>query len=82
MFPVEAHIVSGVCDDRYTVAASVFGNPCELVVARLSVDPGTYYLVVAPGTEPIGITNGIGCLFDDELLGGGAFGSRAWGTAR
>ncbi len=75
-FPVEAHIVSGSCDNRYTALASAFGSPCELVKARLAVGPGTYYLVVAPGTEPVAIRAGIGCLVDDELVGGGAFGSR------
>ena len=81
-FPCEIFIVTGACDDRYTVAASAFGGPCELTQVTLAVEPGSYYLYVAPGTETAPMNNGIGCMLKGEPLGGeAAFGNRYFATA-
>ena len=80
-FPAEIFIVSGTCDDTYTIVASAFTNPCGLGAARLSVEPGTYYLYVAPGFESIAMDQGIGCRNEGELLRGGPFGHRYYATA-
>ena len=81
-FPCEIFIVTGTCDDRFTVAASAFGNPCELTEVTLRVEPGSYYLYVAPGTGAAAMNNGIGCMQDGKPAGGEpAFGDRYFATA-
>jgi hypothetical protein len=79
-FPAEIYIVNGTCDDKYSVVASAFTNPCGLGTARLAVEPGTYYLYVAPGFETIAMDQGIGCRNEGELLRGGPFGHRYFAT--
>ncbi|MHC4217316.1 MAG: FG-GAP repeat domain-containing protein [Planctomycetota bacterium] len=80
-FPSELFIVSGRCDERFTTAASAFGGNCQAATAGLVVDPGTYYLYVAPGTTRAAISNGIGCLEEGEPVNGGAYGGRYLATA-
>jgi len=81
-FPCEIFIVTGTCDDRFTVSASAFGSPCGLTEVSLRVEPGSYYLYVAPGTVTAPMNNGIGCLQDGEPIGGEpAFGNRYFATA-
>jgi hypothetical protein len=80
-FPAEILIVSGSCADTYTVAAAAYGAACEPASVSLALDPGTYYLFVAPGTEAGAIARGIGCLDDKgELIEGGAFTNRYTAT--
>ncbi len=74
------HIVTGTCDDTFTVAASAYGLGGDSVSARLTVEPGTYYLFVAPGTERAALFGGIPCVVDDEPLGEVVFGSRYLAT--
>jgi hypothetical protein len=80
-FPSELFIVAGACDERYTVAASAFGGGCQGATARLVVEPGTYYLYVAPGTVNARVNNGVGCIQEGEPVNGGAFGGRYLATA-
>jgi len=80
-FPSEVFIIKGSCDETFTVAASVFGGGCLDATARLVVDPGTYYLFVAPGTVKAPVNNGVGCISDEEPVNGGAFGGRYLATA-
>ncbi|MHC4208085.1 MAG: FG-GAP-like repeat-containing protein [Planctomycetota bacterium] len=80
-FPSELFIVAGSCDDRYAVIASAFGGGCQGATARLVVEPGTYYLYVAPGTDRAPINNGIGCIQEGEPVNGGAYEGRYLATA-
>jgi hypothetical protein len=80
-FPSELFIVTGSCDERYAVAASAFGGGCQAATARLVVEPGTYYLYVAPGTADAPINNGVGCLQEGEPVNGGAYEGRYLATA-
>jgi hypothetical protein len=75
-FPSEIFIVSGACDDRFTVVASAFGGGCQLASARVAAEAGTYYLYVAPGIETGPINRGIGCMQDGEPTEDGVFGGR------
>ena len=75
-FPAEIFIVDGTCDDEYTIVASAFSDPCGLGTARVAVEPGTYYLYVAPGLEAVGMDRGIGCNSEGELINGGPYGPR------
>ncbi len=79
-FPAEIFIVNGTCDDEYAIVASAFSAPCELGTVRLEVEPGTYYLYVAPGFESAGMDQGVGCLSEGELIGGGPYGRRYFAT--
>jgi hypothetical protein len=79
-FPAEIFIVNGTCDTEYAIVASAFTAPCGLGTARLEVEPGTYYLYVAPGFEALGMDQGIGCLSEGELLRSGPFGHRYLAT--
>ena len=80
-FPAEIFIVNGTCDDEYAIVASAFTDPCGLGTARLAVEPGTYYLYVAPGFETAGMDQGIGCLNEGELLRGGPYGHHYFARA-
>ena len=80
-FPAEIFIVNGTCDDEYAVVASAFSPPCGLGTVRLAVEPGTYYLYVAPGFEAAGMDKGIGCLSEGEPIVGGPYGHRYFATA-
>jgi hypothetical protein len=81
-FPSELFIVAGNCDETYTVAASVFGGGCQDTTVQLVVDPGTYYLYVAPGTARGPVSNGVGCISaEGEPVNGGAYGGRYLATA-
>ncbi len=80
-FPAELFIVSGACDDEYVIVASAFSAPCALGTVRLAVEPGTYYLYVAPGLETAGMDQGIGCTNKGEVLGEGPYGHRYFATA-
>ncbi len=79
-FPCEIMIVTGTCDDTYTVAASAFGGGCQSASAHLGAPPGTYYLFVAPGTDVASVSRGIGCVSEGKLIEGGAFGGRYFAT--
>ncbi|MCZ6445696.1 MAG: FG-GAP-like repeat-containing protein [Planctomycetota bacterium] len=80
-FPSQLSIVTGRCDTSYTVAAAAYGGACRAASASLAVQPGTYYLFVAPGTDVAPIHHGIGCLDDrGELIEAGAFTSRYTAT--
>ena len=76
-FPAQIFIGDGTCDTIYTIAASAFGGNCQPASATAEVEPGTYYLFVAPGTDVLAIDHGIGC-FDDkgEFVEGGGFPNR------
>ena len=76
-FPAQIFIVDGTCDTIYTIAASAFGGNCQPASATAEVEPGTYYLFVAPGTDVLAIDHGIGC-FDakGDFIEGGAFPNR------
>jgi len=76
-FPTELFIVAGSCDTTYTTIAAASGDGCAGSTAVHQVlDPGTYYLYVAPGTETAPVNGGVGCIFDGEEQFGGAFGRR------
>ncbi len=79
-FPAEIFIVNGTCDTEYAIVASAFTAPCGLGTARLAVEPGTYYLYVAPGFEAVGMDQGIGCLSEGKLVRGGPYGHRYFAT--
>ncbi len=80
-FPSQLSIVTGRCDTSYTVAAAAYGGACRAASASLAVQPGTYYLFVAPGTDVAPIHHGIGCLDErGELIEAGAFTSRYTAT--
>jgi hypothetical protein len=81
-FPSELFVVTGTCDGTYTLAASAFGGNCQPEAIQVELDPGTYYLYVAPGTTRAPVNNGIGC-FDSEgeFVNGGAYEGRYHATA-
>ncbi len=76
-FPSEILIIAGDCLETYSVAAAAHGGGCRPASVAAMVEPGTYYLFVAPGTEAAPINHGIGC-FDakGEFVEGGAFTNR------
>ncbi|MHC4825211.1 MAG: FG-GAP-like repeat-containing protein [Planctomycetota bacterium] len=80
-FPSELFIIDGTCDERFTVAASAFGGGCQEAAVGLVVDPGTYYLFVAPGTVRAPVHNGVGCIQEGEPVNGGAYEGRYLATA-
>ena len=60
-FPSEISIMLGDCENGFTLGALAYGGWCEFETATLSVEPGTHYLVVAPGTQFAPIYAGISC---------------------
>lgn len=76
-FPSKILIIAGNCLDTYSVVAAAHGGGCQPASVATMVQPGTYYLFVAPGTEAAPISHGIGC-FDakGKFVEGGAFTSR------
>ena len=62
-------------------SGKVARTPGTTSTARLVVEPGTYYLYVAPGTDRAPINNGIGCIQEGEPVNGGAYEGRYLATA-
>jgi hypothetical protein len=75
-FPVEVHVVTGSCADRWTVEATAWGGPCASATAHLTAGPGTVYLFVAPGTEADALPRGIPCLIDGKPASDPVYGGR------
>jgi hypothetical protein len=81
-FPSELFVITGSCTETYTVAASAFGGACLPTALQVTLDPGTYYLYVAPGTTRAPVNNGIGCIDEEgEFVNGGAYEGRYHATA-
>jgi hypothetical protein len=79
-FPAEVHIVTGSCDETYTVEASAWGAPCVPATARMTVGPGTFFLFVAPGTTAGALPRGIPCLVDGKPIADPVYGGRYFAT--
>ncbi|MEE9130664.1 MAG: hypothetical protein V3T84_11650 [Phycisphaerales bacterium] len=74
-FPAAGLIISGECEFGFQIVAEAYAVGCAPASAELCVDPGTYFLFIAPGTEAGPILEGIPCT--DKGKGGdlGFFGN-------
>ena len=73
-FPSAMLIIAGDCEFGLQIVAEAYGANCVPASAQLCLDPGTYFLFVAPGTEAAPIFDGIPCE-DDKNKEPGFFGN-------
>lgn len=65
-FPAQLLLIEGTCEHALTVVAEAYGGDCTPATLSVCLDPGRYYLFVAPGAEEGFIRGAAPCPFDPK----------------